>query len=167
VDVQDGSVTGSHQAAPAIIALPEEIDIGNARQVGEQLRAAVLPGSAVLIADMTSTKFCDSAGLHQLLLASNAAGATGAELRFVIHSKAVLHIFQITGIDRLLLIYPSLQAALASAASPAAEVCLAREGCAGASRPIQADDFGVSAARPAGKCMLTPVVLTESEESHD
>ena len=121
MDVLDSGVTDSSHADPRVVALPEEIDIANACQVGEDLRAAVRPGAAVLIADMTSTMFCDSAGLRQLLLANEAAAAVGTELRLVIESKAVLRVLQVTGTERLLLTYPTLQAALASPARALAD----------------------------------------------
>ena len=123
MDVQDSGVTGSCQADLRVVALPEEIDIANALQVGEDLRAAVGPGVAVLIADMTSTTFCDSAGLRQLLLATDAAAAVGAELRLVIESKAVLRVLQVTGTDQILPTYSTLQAALAGPARAVAEEC--------------------------------------------
>jgi anti-sigma B factor antagonist len=121
VDVQDSGVTASCQADPRVVALPEEIDIANALQVGEDLRAALRPGLAVLIADMTSTMFCDSAGLRQLLLATDAAAAVGAELRLVTESTAVLRVLQVTGTDRLLQTYPTLPAAIAGPERAVAE----------------------------------------------
>jgi anti-sigma B factor antagonist len=123
VDAEDSDVTASCQAGPRVVALPEEIDIANALQVGEDLRAALRPGLAVLIADMTSTVFCDSAGLRQLLLATDAAAAVGAELRLVTESKAVLRVLQVTGTDRLLQTYPTLRAALAGPVPAVAEAC--------------------------------------------
>ncbi len=103
----------SRLKVPEIVTLPAEIDITNAVRVSEGLRAALVPGVFVLIADMTRTLFCDSAGIQHLLIAHDLAAASQAELRVVIESPAVLRIVQMTGVDQILSIYPSLQAALA------------------------------------------------------
>jgi hypothetical protein len=76
-------------AAGQPVNLPAEIDITNAAAVGRELGSACRPGVAVVIADMTQTTFCDSPGVRQLLLASDAAGTCGAELRLVIPSAVV------------------------------------------------------------------------------
>jgi anti-sigma B factor antagonist len=97
---------------PEIVCLPEEIDISNAAERGDELRAAIKTGVAVVIADMTRTAFCDSQGMRQLVLAHDRATEAGAELRLAIEAPAVLRALQITGLDQLLRIYPSMQAAL-------------------------------------------------------
>ncbi|MGH3193485.1 MAG: STAS domain-containing protein [Streptosporangiaceae bacterium] len=96
---------------PEIVTLPDEIDITNAEHVGEELRAAVSPGT-VVIADMSQTVFCDSSAVRALLRASEHATACRAELRLVLPSATVLRALQILGFDRLLQIYPSLGMAL-------------------------------------------------------
>jgi anti-sigma B factor antagonist len=119
VDIVDITVDSGLPAAgfsalvvPEIVCLPEEIDITNAAERGDELRAAIKAGVAVVIADMTRTAFCDSQGMRQLVLAHDRATEAGAELRLVIESPAVLRALQITGLDQLLRIYPSMQAAL-------------------------------------------------------
>ena len=61
--------------------LPAEIDIANGAGVGQRLCAAFAPGVTVVIADMTSTVFCDSSGISQLVLAHHCAAAHHAQLR--------------------------------------------------------------------------------------
>lgn len=99
---------------PEIVTLPPEIDLTNADEIGGELRSAFRPGVAVVIADMTRTTYCDSAGVRHLLLASDTAAERRAEFRLVIPSAAVLRILAVLGLDRLLRIYPTLDAALAS-----------------------------------------------------
>ena len=65
---------------------------------------------------MTRTRFCDSAALHTLVAAHKRAQAEGGELLLVIGSAAVLRIFAITGADRVIANFPSLDDALASIA---------------------------------------------------
>lgn len=98
---------------PEIVALPRELDIGNAPRVGRELLGAFGPRATVVIADMSLTEFCDSSGIRHLLIANDAASARGCELRVVLPSPSVLRVMQTLGVDRMLRIYPSLGEALA------------------------------------------------------
>jgi anti-sigma B factor antagonist len=113
--VEDQEIRVRAGAAPTVITMPSEIDITNAPRVGEELSAAFAPGVSAVIADMTLTTFCDSSGVRVLALAHKKAAADHAELRVVAPTAAVLRIFELTGLDRLLPIYPSLDAAQAGA----------------------------------------------------
>ena len=62
---------------------------------------------------MTRTRFCDSSGLHTLLAAHKRAQAEGGELLLVIPSAAVLRVFAITAIDRMIPNFTILDEALA------------------------------------------------------
>lgn len=97
--------------APVVVALPEEIDISNADSMREQLRSAFRPGVAVVIADMTSTAFCDMSGWRNLLSAHDDAGADGVQLRLVIPPGGVRRVLKLLGFDRVLAVYPSLDSA--------------------------------------------------------
>jgi anti-sigma B factor antagonist len=106
-------VTDLEQSAgPVIVRLPAEIDISNAEDVGEQLRSAFTRGASVVIADLTSTVFCDSSGARPLVLSHNYAGFHDARMRFVIPDRNMLRVLTVTGVDQLLSIYPSLDAAV-------------------------------------------------------
>ena len=110
------------QQLPAVvIALPAEIDMANADRTGQQLRAALTPGIATVMADMTATRFCDSSGISMLVQAHGQAAANGTELRLVVASAAVLRTLTLTGLDQLLPIYPSLSQALAAGPAPRPE----------------------------------------------
>jgi anti-sigma B factor antagonist len=67
-----------------------------------------------VIADLTSTVFCDSAGARQFVLSHNYADFHDAQMRFVIPDPNMLRIVTLTGLDQLLSIYPSLDAALSA-----------------------------------------------------
>ena len=96
-----------------VLAAPEEIDITNAPELGSALLEAAADRPGTLVADMTRTRFCDSSGLHALLAAHKRAQAEGGELRLVIPSAAVLRVFAITAIDRMIPNFTSLDEALA------------------------------------------------------
>lgn len=98
-----------------VVATPEEIDISNAAE----LRAALLGASAhargTLVVDMSGTQFCDSSGIHVLVRARERAEAEGGELLLVFTAAPVLRIFAVTGIDRIIPIFSSLEEALGQA----------------------------------------------------
>lgn len=96
---------------PELVTCPAEIDINNADEIGELLRATFRPHTAVVIADLTGTVFCDSTGAGMLLRVAEHAEKSHAQLRLVADG-AVLRILTILGFDRLLRIYPTLTAAL-------------------------------------------------------
>jgi anti-sigma B factor antagonist len=105
--------SGPGQPGTIVVTLPAEIDYSNGQQVQEQLLAAFQPGVRRVVIDMMSVTFCDSAGLARIAIARRIAVARGAELRVAIREGVVTKIFEITGLDTLVPLYPSLDAALA------------------------------------------------------
>jgi anti-sigma B factor antagonist len=107
------------QYLPAVvIALPAEIDMASASQVGQQLGSALAPGVRAVIADMSATTFCDSSAISMLVRAHKQAAANGTQLRLVVRSTSVLRALTLARMDHLLPIYPSLSEALAATAEP-------------------------------------------------
>jgi anti-anti-sigma factor len=98
----------------AVVTLPVEIDAANADAVRETLLSVLNAGAAGLVVDMTATTFCDSAGITALVRAARRADANGATMRLAITAPPVLRVFNLVGIDRVIEIYPSADAALAS-----------------------------------------------------
>ena len=96
-----------------VVTAPEEIDIVNAPELDAALLKAAANRPGTLVADMTRTRFCDSAALHTLVAAHKRAQAEGRELLLVIRSAAVLRIFAITGVDRVIPTFTTLDDALA------------------------------------------------------
>ena len=115
MDEELGATAVTALAAWPTVTLPAEMDITNAGHVEDELRASFAPGVAVVIADMTHTEFCDSSGIRCLVSANDVAATSGAELRIAIHSDAVLRILHLMGVDQLLNLFPSLEAALTDA----------------------------------------------------
>jgi len=96
-----------------VVPLPVEIDAANIGLVEAALASALASGPAVLIADGTSTAFCDSSGIGALIHAHRQAATAGAQLRLVITGSSVRRILELIGADQLLLVYPSLSDAQA------------------------------------------------------
>jgi anti-anti-sigma factor len=98
----------------AVVSLPAEIDLTIADALREALLSVLNQGAVALIADMTATTFCDSAGITAFVRAAKRAAATGAEMRLAVAAPQVLRVFTLVGIDRLIDIHPSVAAARAS-----------------------------------------------------
>jgi len=97
----------------AVVTLPEDIDVSNAGQIREQLLTVINRGAAVLIADMTATVSCDYAGGEAVFRAYQRAVISGTDLRLVVTAQLVRRLLSYDGLDRLVSIYPSLEAAQA------------------------------------------------------
>lgn len=102
------------QIVPVVVVLPAEIDVTNSEQVCEQLVAALAPGVDTVIADMTSTVFCDSSGVHAIMHAYESATARGAGMRLAVSpATSVRRVLELVGVSRLMPVYASLAEALA------------------------------------------------------
>jgi anti-sigma B factor antagonist len=97
----------------AVITMPAEIDAATADEARRALLAAIGSGAASVVIDMSGTTFCDSAGLKAIIAAHTQATKGGTQLRLV--ATAVLRIVTIVGIDQLIPVYPTLEAALSEA----------------------------------------------------
>lgn len=97
----------------AVVTLPEDIDLSNAGEIREQLLTIINRGAEVLIADMTATISCDYAGAEAVIRAYRRAVMSGTDLRLVVTAQIVRRVLSCSGLDRLVSIYPSLEAAQA------------------------------------------------------
>jgi len=109
--------SGVISAVPVVTA-PEEIGIATAYTLRAALTSAAR-GHATVIVDMTRTHACDTAGLHVLVRAHRRALARGGELRLVFASPDVRRLFAITGLDRVIRHFASMDEALAQTAADA------------------------------------------------
>jgi anti-anti-sigma factor len=99
--------------SPVVVVLPAEIDVTNSEQVYEQLVAAFAPGVATVIADMTSTFFCDSSGVHAIMHAYEGADARDVQMRLAVSpATSVRRVLELIGVGRLMPVHASLQEAL-------------------------------------------------------
>ena len=65
-----------------------------------------------VIVDLTGCNFFDSTGLHALLATRERLERSNRPLALVLSNPSVLKVFQITGLDELFEIYPSLGTAV-------------------------------------------------------
>jgi anti-sigma B factor antagonist len=97
----------------AVVTLPVEIDVTNAGAVREDLLSVLNRGAVLVVADMSRTTFCDSAGVSALVRTFRRAVASSSGLRLVVCTPAVHRVLSLTGVDRLVDVFPSVAACLA------------------------------------------------------
>jgi anti-anti-sigma factor len=102
----------------AIVVLPEHFGLPNVDQIREQLLSVLNRGALVLIADLSATVSCDHAGSDALARVYQRAVSSGTEMRLVVTSEIVRRVLTVSGVDRLVSHYPSLESALAASAVP-------------------------------------------------
>jgi phosphoserine phosphatase RsbU/P len=102
--------TGRH----ATVTMPSEIDVINAPSVAELLSAAAAGSPEVITADLTSTVFCDSAGVEVLARGRDLAAARGVEFRLALGESPVARILQLTGLDEVIPLYRDVPHSLAT-----------------------------------------------------
>jgi anti-sigma B factor antagonist len=105
------------QILPSVVVLPAEIDVTNSDEVYQQLTAAALsPGVGTVIADLTSTSFCDSSGVHAIMHAHERAAARDIGLRLAVSpGGSVRRVLQLTGADHVMPVFASVQEAIQEA----------------------------------------------------
>jgi anti-sigma B factor antagonist len=101
-----------------VVSAPAEVDLTNAGELREAMRSCMDAGHTTLVVDMRETKFCDSAGLKQIVQANRRAVAAGGEVRLVISDASVLRILAIIGVDRVVPIFTDLDEAVAEESAP-------------------------------------------------
>ena len=86
----------------AVISAPVEVDVTNADDLGSCLASAVASGARALIVDMTTTTFCDCAGVQTIVACRMKGAAAGISVRVAVRDPAVKHVFAMTGAARLI-----------------------------------------------------------------
>ena len=97
----------------AVVTLPAEIDVTNADTVQDELLAALNQHAMLVVADMSTTDFCDSSGVSALVRVFRQAVASGSVLRLGVSTPSVQRVLSITGVDRVMDVFPGVAASLA------------------------------------------------------
>src|SRR6187549_1195243 len=111
----DLGVEISDQSGWTIAAISGEIDVATAPRLREQLIELVTDGHVRLIVDLDAVDFIDSTGLGVLVGALKRARTNGGELRVVCSHSRIVKVFEITGLDEVFAITPTIDDSLALA----------------------------------------------------
>jgi anti-sigma B factor antagonist len=93
-----------------VIAASGDLDITTAPEFRAALHRVVDEGAKTLVVDLTGVGFLDSTTLGVLVGVHKRLTEPGAGLQLVCPRAALLRIFELTGLDRVFAIYPSLAA---------------------------------------------------------
>lgn len=98
-----------------VVTAPAEIDVTTAEKLRAVLLEVAANGHATIVVDLIGTRFCDSSGLSVLATAHRRAQSEGGELRLVLPARGtVTRVLAVTGMDRCIPCFTSLDQALAA-----------------------------------------------------
>jgi anti-sigma B factor antagonist len=90
-----------------------EIDLASVGLLETEINASLERGVDLLVIDLIGVTFLDSTGLRTLLSTHTKFDERGGRLALVVSGGPVMRLFDVTGIESELNIYPSLDAATA------------------------------------------------------
>ena len=102
---------------PEVVAVSGEVTFSNVAELNRRLDAAFGGDTCDVVVDLSAVTFIDSSGLSALLTASKQARERGGAVALVLPGAEPPSIFRFRGVDRLLALYPSREAALAGFAA--------------------------------------------------
>lgn len=95
-----------------VISLTGEVDLYTAPELKQQLLDVIGNGAKDVIVDFTNTTFIDSTTLGVLVGGVKRLRPNGGRLSIVCSDRNITKIFEITGLDRVFIIYPTRAEAL-------------------------------------------------------
>ena len=96
----------------AIVELEGEVDIYSSPQFREALSQGIGEGATRVVVDLAKVTFIDSTALGVVVGGVKSLRARGGSLDIVCRDDNIRRIFEITGLDRILGMYRSLDEAL-------------------------------------------------------
>jgi anti-sigma B factor antagonist len=104
------SVTVEAGSKWTTLVVQGEIDVLTSPQLQTSLDEALLIGSDIVV-DLTAVSFMDSTGLGVLVRSLKKAQDNASDLRLVVKRSSVLRVLEITGLDEVFSIHPSIELA--------------------------------------------------------
>ena len=96
----------------AVLQVAGEVDAYTAPMLREQIRELTAKDVLHLVADLSAVGFLDSTGLGALVGGLKRLREAGGSLTLVIAAPRILRLFQITGLTKVLAIYPTVAEAI-------------------------------------------------------
>jgi anti-sigma B factor antagonist len=105
-------IVETHADGIGVVRPSGRLDRLVATELSERLATVIAGGMPRLVVDLAQVVFVDSSGLGALIGSLKAARRAGGDLRVARASDRVRDLFAQTGLDRIVRIYPSVDAAL-------------------------------------------------------
>lgn len=102
----------------AIVAVSGDVDISTSPDLREALADVLAAGDRCVVVDLSAVRFIDSTGLGVLVGAYTAVRNAGGRLAVVNDHAAVLKVLNITALDEVLGVQPTLDRAVAAVCEP-------------------------------------------------
>ena len=110
----DFALSTSRAGEWAVVAVAGELDVYTAPALEEAIGELVDQGTHDIVVDLTTVTFMDSTGLGLLIKALKWTREKQGSLRIVANTERVLKVFRITGLESVLAIHDSVEAAAGS-----------------------------------------------------
>jgi anti-sigma B factor antagonist len=96
-----------------VVSVFGEVDVATAPELKERLTGLVNDGRVKLVLDLSGVDFLDSTGLGMIVSALKRARTHNGDLRIVCTESRITRLFEITGLDKALTVWPTADAAVA------------------------------------------------------
>lgn len=97
-----------------VVVLTGDLDMASAPMMRQKLEEHLNAGEIRMVLDLKGVPYIDSAGLGEVVRAMKRARQIGGDLRLYGLHGEVLRIFELTGLDKAMLVYPTRGEAMAS-----------------------------------------------------
>jgi anti-sigma B factor antagonist len=95
----------------SVVTVAGEVDVATSPALSQALADELVEGVRLAV-DLSGVTFLDSTGLGVLVHALNGVVDAGGELRLVVTDPNVLKVFEVTSLDDVFVLCPSLETAL-------------------------------------------------------
>ena len=106
------TATEQLETGTPVVSVMGEVDLATVPALAQTLGGVADDRTGDVIVDLTGCRFLDSRGLGALIAIRARLERSDRRLALVLANQSVLRIFEITQLDELFEIYPSLRAAL-------------------------------------------------------
>ena len=107
------SISTEREGGALIVNADGRVDGANALEFHEALEAAISPDDKTMVLDFGGISYISSAGLRVVLLVAKTLQKQHAKMAVCSLSGPIREIFEISGFDKIIPVYPSRQEALA------------------------------------------------------
>jgi anti-anti-sigma factor len=108
----DFEVTESAHGATRVIGVRGELDVSTSSVLQSRLLALADGEGLFVVLDLSGVSFVDSTALNTFLVARARFRATGGDVHLVVTAPNILKVLEITALDEVLAIYPSVTEAV-------------------------------------------------------
>src|SRR5436190_21232501 len=109
LQVRERELEGAH-----VIEVEGEGDLSNSAVFGRRLLEVAKPGDRNILLDLRGVRFMDSTMVHAILSSTAPIRRSGGEMTIACDNPDVCRILQITAIDGVFRVFPTVEEALAA-----------------------------------------------------